>query len=594
MERKTYYLRLKVLSPIHIGCGEDYEPTGFTVDEERQELIAFEPADFLGQLEQSLLDEYSAICKKGSVESLLDIYKFIRRNKEHARGRTIAISNAFVQHYNKTMNLSGGNIRNQLNRFQIGRTAYQRLNGTPYIPGSSIKGAIRTAVLNLRSRGQAHLRVRNGKELNDALAGGTLDKDPFRLLKVSDFQAVKNISQRIVYGINRKKRPAEKEAARPYHMLEVVEEGTEFVGTISVMAPVPGAEIPSAKVVTFKEIQKALSGFYSVEQKEEQHCLHGINCDADVLANAQLGSNLLRVGRHSGAECVTVAGYRKIKIMQGSSKHTTKKHSTTIWLAAESDKPNTNKFLKPFGWVALSEMSDQEICAFEKDKNIHFDTWETELQQTLIAFREKARELAELRKIQMLERQKAAAEKLAREEELRKYPWRTILSRLETIHNWGALKTEVLEHSDFLQYQNENEVGEAVGATAIRVAAENRKKWDAKRDSIVAEWLRQSETKWQNITLDSPKTDPGISEEESELALKIKSLGDWGQYKNAGIDMAELTYATAQLLAAKFKEWGCAKQRAKKDKKQAWKKLQKQCKEQQMKGSAATTGEKNA
>ena len=77
METNTYYLRLKVVSPIHIGCDEVYEPTGFVVDEEKKELVSFDPAAFLGQLEQKELDRFSAICKKGTVASLLEIYKFI-------------------------------------------------------------------------------------------------------------------------------------------------------------------------------------------------------------------------------------------------------------------------------------------------------------------------------------------------------------------------------------------------------------------------------------------------------------------------------------------------------------------------------------
>lgn len=50
MKSTTYYCRLKVLSPVHIGCDEVYEPTGFAIDEEQKKLIAFEAASFLSRL----------------------------------------------------------------------------------------------------------------------------------------------------------------------------------------------------------------------------------------------------------------------------------------------------------------------------------------------------------------------------------------------------------------------------------------------------------------------------------------------------------------------------------------------------------------
>ncbi|MEA3469788.1 MAG: type III-A CRISPR-associated RAMP protein Csm5 [Thermodesulfobacteriota bacterium] len=569
MESKTYYLRLKVLSPIHIGCDEVYEPTGFTVDEERQELIAFEPADFLGQLEQSKLDEYSAICKKGSVESLLEIYKFNRRNKEHARGRKVAVSHAFVLHYNKTMKLSGRNIQKQLNNFQVGRTAFQRLNGTPYIPGSALKGAIRTAVLNHRSAGKPRLRVRTGKELNDTLAGGTFDTDPFRLIKIGDFQAVKNISQRIVYGINRKKRPSKKEARGPYQIMEVVEEGTEFVGSITVMTPDPGAKIPQGNQITFADIKNALNGFYRGELEKEQLCLQGINCDSEVVTHAQPDSSLLRVGRHSGAECVTVAGYRNIKIMQGPGvkpKH--KEYATTIWLASESDNPNTHKFLKPFGWVALSDMTEEEIRAFEKKKKEDFDNWETEQQQVIIAFHEKAKELAHLREVEELELKKAAEEKQAREEELRKYPWRVILPKLDAIQDWGALRIQVLENSDFQQYQSENEVGEAVRNVAARVADANPKKWDGERDALITEWLKPSGVNWRSK--DSAKT----AAADNPIIEQIKSFSGPGNF-DRNLDLTGLDLACCRILVPLFKKWKWdKKKKAKAGNHKLWQKLQ--------------------
>ena len=159
MTGTTFFFKLKVVSPMHIGCDEVYEPTGFVVDEQKKELISFEPADFLGKLEQQDLDNFSVICRKGSVQSLLEIYKFIRLHKQHASGRLVAVSDAFVTHYNKTLSLQPARVQQELNKFLIGRTAYEIKNSVPYIPGSAIKGSLRTAVLNLRNKQQSRQAI---------------------------------------------------------------------------------------------------------------------------------------------------------------------------------------------------------------------------------------------------------------------------------------------------------------------------------------------------------------------------------------------------------------------------------------------------
>jgi CRISPR-associated protein Csm5 len=65
----------------------------------------------------------------------------------------------------------------------------------------------------------------------------------------------------------------------------------------------------------------------------------------------------VRIGRHSGAECLTVDGVRNIKIMGKQQGDPPKygHHSTTVWLAGDSNKATSN--LLPFGWVALEVLN---------------------------------------------------------------------------------------------------------------------------------------------------------------------------------------------------------------------------------------------
>ena len=65
----------------------------------------------------------------------------------------------------------------------------------------------------------------------------------------------------------------------------------------------------------------------------------------------------IRIGRHSGAEAMTIEENRKIKIMQGKGKNLYSDHSTTIWVSSEYSNIK-NGSLQPFGWCLLEFQTD--------------------------------------------------------------------------------------------------------------------------------------------------------------------------------------------------------------------------------------------
>ena len=44
----TYDLVISTLSPVHVGCGEDYEPTNYVIDDDT--LHAFDPSKLMVRL----------------------------------------------------------------------------------------------------------------------------------------------------------------------------------------------------------------------------------------------------------------------------------------------------------------------------------------------------------------------------------------------------------------------------------------------------------------------------------------------------------------------------------------------------------------
>ncbi|WP_449243778.1 type III-A CRISPR-associated RAMP protein Csm5 [Desulfobacca acetoxidans] len=369
---------LQTLAPIHLGCDEVYEPMGFVLDEQKHRLIVYDPWSFFQEMPDRDKQRFMAICRQGTINSILEIYKFLRGRQ--AFGRSIEVCSGLVSHYQKTLGLPAGDrhrIQQELNKFTISRTAFLPEDGRPCIPGSAVKGALRTAYLTHMNHEKNLSKGKGkGRELETTLLdGGSFETDPFRLLKVSDFMPVGGVATKIVYAINEKKKPSKFQARGPYQILEVILPGAVFVGSLTFEAPLPGARI--RKPLTREHVSEAAADFYRVEKKREDEDLFELGLKPITVPSPE-PEFLLRLGRHSGAECLTIAGHRHIKIMQGKNeKPKYLDHATTFWLAAEEDKPSNKTHLQPFGWAALREVSPEMADSFQGLEN----TWRQQSHQ---------------------------------------------------------------------------------------------------------------------------------------------------------------------------------------------------------------------
>jgi CRISPR-associated protein Csm5 len=418
MKQETIFIKLKLLSPVHLGCGEDYEPTGFVINGD--ELVSFSPLEFISSLDNDAKREFSELCSRGDIASLLEIYRFMNRHSSRVAGRRVTVCAGLQEHYQETLALSSRNrreIQSHLNQFRIERTASQSFDGIPYIPGTAVKGAMRTALLNRRKpEHQIHIKSRNkwaGQDLEKQIFGGSFSTDPMRLVKISDFIALGKPRTRIVYAVNRKKRPSRFEPSAPYQIVEVVEPGVEFIGSITVFAPDRKRgqkELPDHPP-TFPELHRALNDFYRTENQRENLELRNIGLQGIEIAGDS-GRLPLRLGRHSGAECLTIAGYREIKIKGRGREFKTAPQATTLWLAAEYKKPKDGTALRPFGWVAAEELSAEQFAAGRAEIIGRLRQREDELAEVARQLQQEAAELAA--------RERETAERQAREEAARR------------------------------------------------------------------------------------------------------------------------------------------------------------------------------
>lgn len=356
---------IKTLAPLHIGCDEVYEPIGFVVDENRNELTAFDPISFISQMNENDKKRFSEICSKGSIESILEIYKFLRRRS--AVGKSVQLCAGFIRHYNDTLSTDKKEIKDKLNKFVISRTSFLSADDRPYIPGSSVKGSLRTAYLNRLEQSQ-HIPTPGGRYAasdleKKLLSYSDIHNDPFRLVKVSDFIPVGEIKTRIVYAVNIKKESGGA-AKGPFQIVETVVPETVFCGKI--VAEKPLIEGSVKKPIQLEALLQSSRTFYSKEHNREQKELRTVGIAvSDALFTK--GGIPIRIGRHSGAESVTVEGHRNIKIMAKRRENTRfDDHATTFWLASEESKPEIVTHCKPFGWAELCEIMPLHEQEFEK------------------------------------------------------------------------------------------------------------------------------------------------------------------------------------------------------------------------------------
>ncbi|GHT98137.1 type III-A CRISPR-associated RAMP protein Csm5 [Betaproteobacteria bacterium] len=391
---ETFDLSITTLSSVHVGCGEDYEPTNYVINNQR--LYEFDPVALMRQLSQTERDEFSRKVEQG----LREIQSFFYRHKDKIAeiGRYGADVNTIAQAFydNRVGRVvqreQGG--QNVLNKLEIARTAFNPLSGLPILPGSSVKGAIRTALLKalrannypVTTRGRQERDIKRdaiqmNKKLNEETLGG-FSTDLLRLLKISDAifrPKIKvrdregNIREqvrrpRICFQVNRKKHPNQFQAGGNINTLLECLPGN-LINVFAASGVIEnkakhGVETPDRQI-DFAWIAKVCNDFYlerlqaeckvlraqryalpwveSVENRLSENGAHG-----KAIAAGQ--GFLLRVGRHSGAESVTVDAPRTIKIMKGRGQNPDwSQEATTLWLAAESK--DQTEGLQPFGWI---------------------------------------------------------------------------------------------------------------------------------------------------------------------------------------------------------------------------------------------------
>ena len=389
------------LSPIHIGSGEDMDPTSYVLDGDA--LYEFSPSALATVLDEADRNRLLRLVDGAQGErALTTVRKFIfeRRDGLVARASRVVRAVAGVRElYESRLGAVAQAETKANNKLEIERTFSHPDTRAPILPGSSLKGAIRTALLDRENDGRdlerkekslepRQLSLELQKRLFDY---GGFEADPMRLVHVEDAMgsggfAMDDLTAEtaIAFAVNRKKRKITNKDGREvrsqaeqkglYQTLEVVPalRWRAFRGGLRLhRTDLHNGRMPRADLRwTAADIAGACNRFYRQHFARETEALRErgllderwydtVQRLMEEGLHERLDSNrafLLRVGRHSGAESVTLDGVRNIRIKTPRDQEDRfEEEATTWWLASE--RIDASSGLLPFGWV-LVEMTE--------------------------------------------------------------------------------------------------------------------------------------------------------------------------------------------------------------------------------------------
>ena len=412
----THRLHLTPLSPLHIGCGEDFEPTNYVIDDGL--LYGFDPSRAaLNDLQRKQLTD---VARRGS---LAGIQRFFRDHaaafKPHAyvvMPVCAGVEEKYKETIGKAANIEASG-KPVFNKQEIERHVYTGALQQPFIPGTSFKGALRTAWLDDLNGERVPHDVefkRNGEAKSSAamekrlLWGpdqrgllGDFQTSPLRLLKVADLMPTREPEREVLFAVNRKKREVLGRDGQPLQpkgiaaRKDCVLHGQYrlFVADVTLPAllqhvgasdnkgkpATPQAQQLNAHgAVDMRKLARQSNAYHLQRLRRELAVLDGRglvhptwknSINLLLLAQGTLGKKLatgdaflVRIGRYGSADSKTLTGegVASIKIMGGKGQPPTFESTTkTVWLAAQTE--GDQKHLIPFGW-AVVEIDPQGDC----------------------------------------------------------------------------------------------------------------------------------------------------------------------------------------------------------------------------------------
>jgi len=374
MGEQIYKFKGETIFPLHIGSGEEWDALQYVIDGDY--LYHYDISRIITKLKSSQQVKLMNIIENANAQSMLqlrqEIYNLFENDSELLKYCLFKckVTDEIKIDYQK-------NVNSIVNQLLI--KPFIRSNDKLYIPGSSIKGAIRTAVFqswideeynNLNyilgdiektdANKTFQMQIINNKLQSEVGRYTNAKNEAFRCIKVKDV-VLDNVISTIVKTSKKKLRPNDKSWDE---VVECIPPGTKFTVELSInhdlLAKSIRNENPSKRFwfgrkIGIEEISNSCYNFYFDQiENEIGKFNHLSDKNIDTINNIDDNSTLIRVGRYSHVESVTFTSnpdkerheceeIRKPKVPKG------KKFGTTRTLANLSNGEKV-----PFGLLKLT------------------------------------------------------------------------------------------------------------------------------------------------------------------------------------------------------------------------------------------------
>ena len=318
---------LTPLTPIHIGTGETIEPYEYVITDR---LYKFRPEEFVAGLDAREQERFLKLAGHDPIvmrEFVRNRFKNIKPDIEYKAD----VHPTALKVYEERLR----NIKSDLSISPCIKSG-----GAPYIPGSSLKGAIRTAVLY--NRVEVPVTERDARKLeaetfgydirrrNGSYQRPDMTRDPFKFLKVGDSNKVKKSSRLETVTVHTKRDEGWSEEMTMLReitlsTLTTPKHAPEFKLTLTTRNDPATGKTP----FSVRRLIKDCNNFYYLHLRREMEFLAGIP-DAQGWYNAldkiyeKLPENscLIRFGWGTGFDGVTINYAKEPKEIKKSRRLT--------------------------------------------------------------------------------------------------------------------------------------------------------------------------------------------------------------------------------------------------------------------------------
>ncbi len=284
-------LTLKVESPLHIGSGETYVEMDFIADKRSIKLIDYEKLLEMVEFNEEVVEKLIKAAETGEVKNRIT--------------EIFGIGGSQIP-FSKVMNFIGKEPKESL-KIQ----KHIQTSGRAYIPGSSIKGFLRTAVLFKfleenpdvliiplqklkkrlsRERNPSRLKKFAANEIEKVVFGSTPHKDLFRSLRVTDSSFTENTA---VYEVRIIGNPQ----TIPLY-LECISPGETLNCKVQIDKSIKESD-GKLKVLTFDYVVESVR-FFTEHLLEEEKTYRNYPPDVFRFYSGLEGKDLMRLGHSTG------------------------------------------------------------------------------------------------------------------------------------------------------------------------------------------------------------------------------------------------------------------------------------------------------